>query len=124
MNWDLTTTLALVAAGGAIGATLRFSAGQLIDSSQFPWSTFAVNIIGSFMISLIFFSYGHLMSETVRYFLFVGIFGAFTTMATFSLETTTMFFDGKELDALMNFMMNPVLCVFGAVAARYIALAM
>ncbi len=110
--------LALVAIGGAIGAVLRFSVGQVVDSSQFPWATFAVNVIGSFLLALISFSYTGLSLET-RLFLFTGLFGAFTTMSTFSLETTQMLFDGKTLNACLNIVLNVGLCVGGAVLGKY-----
>ena len=37
--------IAIVSLGGAIGATLRFAVGQLLDSTDFPWSTFIVNAV-------------------------------------------------------------------------------
>ncbi len=110
--------LALVAIGGAVGALLRFSVGQVVDSSQFPWATFVVNVIGSFLLALISFSYSGLSLET-RLFLFTGLFGAFTTMSTFSLETTQLLFDGRTLAACLNIVLNVVLCVGGAVLGKY-----
>lgn len=112
--------LTLVAIGGAIGAVLRFSVGQVIDSSQFPWATFTVNVIGSFLLALISFSYSGLSLET-RLFLFTGLFGAFTTMSTFTLETTQLLFDGKTLTACLNILLNVVLCVGGAVLGKYVS---
>jgi len=120
MDVGLAEGILLVAAGGAIGAVLRFSIGLAVDSSHFPWATFIVNVIGAFLLSLITFSYGGITTET-RLFLFTGIFGAFTTMSTFSVETVSMFFDGRMGDALLNFILNPCLCVLGAVAGRMIA---
>ncbi|MCB5280153.1 MAG: CrcB family protein [Candidatus Cloacimonetes bacterium] len=122
MDWDTAVIIILVAAGGAIGAVLRYSVGHLVDSSTFPWSTFVVNFIGCTLIALIFFAYGHAMPELVRYFLFIGIFGAFTTMSTFTLETVTLFSDGQLSTAFLNWFMNAGVCLFGAFAGRYIAL--
>ena len=56
-------SIALVALGGAIGAVLRFTVGQFVDSSQFPWATFIVNITGSFLLALITFSFTGLSAE-------------------------------------------------------------
>ena len=111
-------SIALVALGGAIGAVLRFTVGQVVDSSQFPWATFIVNITGSFLLALITFSFTGLSTET-RLFLFTGLFGAFTTMSTFSLETTQMLFDGKTLEAGINIFLNAGLCVLGSIRGRY-----
>ena len=49
----------LAGLGGFIGTCLRFLTGKLahvITVSAFPWGTFAVNVIGSFVIG-IFFGY-------------------------------------------------------------------
>ena len=111
-------SIALVALGGAIGAVLRFTVGQVVDSSQFPWATFIVNITGSFLLALITFSFTGLYAET-RLFLFTGLFGAFTTMSTFSLETTQMLFDGKTLETGINIFLNAGLCILGAILGKY-----
>jgi fluoride exporter len=122
MDWDTTTIVLMIAVGGAIGAVLRYCVGQIVDSTSFPWSTFVVNIVGSFLIALIFFSIGEIMPQIARYFLFIGVFGAFTTMSTFTLETATMFFDGRITDALLNFFLNACICVLGAFAGRSVGL--
>lgn len=120
MDFTLTNIL-LVAAGGAIGAVLRFSVGQIVDSSQFPYATFTVNIIGSFLLSLLTFAMPGISAET-KLFVFTGLFGAFTTMSTFSLDTVKLFFDGRMLDACVNVFLNAGLCVVGAVLGRYAGL--
>lgn len=119
---DITlANIAIVAVGGAIGAVLRFAAGQAIDSAQFPWATFAVNLAGAFMLSLLTFAFPGFTMET-KLFLFTGLFGAFTTLSTFSLETTGLFFDGRISEAGLNIFLNAGLCVFGAVVGRYAGL--
>jgi len=121
MEPALIQSLALVAIGGAAGAVLRFGMGQVIDSSQFPWATFAVNIIGSFSLALLMFGWTGISPEW-RVLLFTGLFGAFTTMSTFTVDTVTMLYDGRTGEALLNFVLNPCLCVGGALAGRYVAL--
>ena len=120
---DLSQGIIFVAIGGAIGAVLRYVIGYYVDSSQFPWATFAVNIVGSFLLAFLTFWYTGISAET-KLFLFTGLFGAFTTMSTFSLETVSLFFDGRVGTAAMNFVCNTGLCVVGAAAGRYIALAL
>ncbi len=112
----------LIALGGAIGAVLRFSVGQVVNTEQFPWATFAVNILGTFFLALITFSFPGI-STGARLFLFTGFFGAFTTMSTFSLETVNLYFDGRIADAAFNFILNAGLCVIGAICGRYAGLA-
>ena len=116
-------SILLVAAGGAVGAVLRFCMGQAVVSEQFPWATFLVNIIGSFLLAFIVFYWTDVSGE-YRLLLFTGLFGAFTTMSTFTVDTVSMLFDGRTGQALLNFILNPVLCVIGAVLGRAIALAL
>ncbi len=122
MNWYAVTVIAFVAVGGAIGAVLRYAAGHIIDSSQFPWSTFVVNLTGCLLLALIFFAFGDRMSGNAQFFLFTGVFGAFTTMSTFTLETVNLFFDGRMPAALGNILLNGGGCLLGAFAGRYLAL--
>lgn len=110
-----------VAAGGAIGAVLRFSVYRVVDSG-FPWATFIVNILGCCIASFLMFRYGIDMDSTLRSFLFVGMFGAFTTMSTFSMDTVDLLVDGSYWSAAGNIVLNSVVCVVGAVCGRYLAL--
>ena len=79
----------IVGLGGFIGTTLRYLVSryfQLHVVSVFPWGTFTVNIIGSFIIGILFglSEKGDFISPEWRLFLTVGICGGFTTYSTFS----------------------------------------
>lgn len=84
-----------VAAGGAIGAVLRYGvnvASVSIWGFNFPIATMIVNIIGSLTLGLItglFSHYGN-PSPEIRTFLITGMLGAFTTFSTFSLDSATL----------------------------------
>ena len=110
-----------VAAGGAIGAMLRYSVYRVVETG-FPWATFIVNITGCMLASYLMFSNGDLSTGTWRLFLFVGLFGAFTTMSTFSIETVGLLADGETLSATANIVLNSVVCVMGAAIGRHLAL--
>jgi len=126
MEWDQARVIFYIAMGGAIGATLRYLVSGWVTRGDFPWGTFAVNIIGSFLLAFLFFltAQGTELSGEARAFLFVGIFGAFTTMSTFSLETINLAAEGERLWALGNVVINAGLCVSGAYAGRAFALAL
>jgi len=87
----------LVGLGGGIGSILRYSSGLLVPSKYFPWSTFFVNILGSFIIGIIFAmsikTEG--LSNSWRLFLATGICGGFTTFSAFSLENMGLLQSGK-----------------------------
>lgn len=82
----------LVGLGGAAGSMLRFAFSVWFKHANFPLATFLVNIIGSFVIGLVF-AYA-LRSETFatnwRLFLAAGICGGFTTFSAFSLESMSL----------------------------------
>ncbi len=82
-------SILIVGLGGFIGTVFRFLISryfQLHLFSVFPWGTFTVNIIGSFIIGILFglSEKGDILSSEWRLFLTVGICGGFTTYSTFS----------------------------------------
>lgn len=79
-----------VMAGGALGSALRFLVGAAVASppGAFPWGTFTVNILGSFVLGVmsgLAVRYD-VLSRTTLLFLGTGLCGGFTTFSTFSLE--------------------------------------
>ena len=83
--------LLLIGIGGFIGAVLRYLVSGWIQNgaTTFPIGTMGVNVIGSFILSIILFTseYKGVLSEETRIFLTIGLLGAFTTMSTFSYES-------------------------------------
>lgn len=83
----------LVAAGGAIGACLRYSVSLLWPMQavvgRFPWATFAVNVLGCALAGLIYawLQRAPEQREAWRLLLMVGVMGGFTTFSAFGLET-------------------------------------
>ncbi|MHA7872210.1 MAG: fluoride efflux transporter CrcB, partial [Hyphococcus sp.] len=87
-----------VAAGGAIGAVMRFGVSRvsfLVLGPNFPWGTLAANVVGSFAMGLVivWLSGAEQNSPVLRAFLSVGLLGAFTTFSTFSLDAVTLYRD-------------------------------
>ena len=86
--------LAAVFVGGAVGTLARAALGTLrvADPGQWPWTTFAVNIVGAFLL-------GYFTTRLVerlplstyrRPALGTGLCGALTTFSTMQLETLVM----------------------------------
>lgn len=111
-----------VALGGAIGAVLRYSVYKVVET-DFPWATFIVNIAGCCLASFLMFRYGLAgMPDLWRTFIFVGIFGAFTTMSTFSIDTVKLMVNGTFFAVVFNIFINAGLCLIGAYLGRLAAL--
>jgi CrcB protein len=81
--------------GGARYLTQQFVAKQF--SAPFPFGTLIVNILGCFLIGIIFSlsEKSNLISTEIRLFLATGFCGGFTTFSTFSLENLGMLADGE-----------------------------
>ncbi len=82
-------SLLFIGFGGFIGTIARFLISryfQLHLSTLFPWGTFIVNLMGCFLIGIIYgiSEKGNFLSPEVRLFLTVGLCGGFTTFSTFS----------------------------------------
>jgi len=80
----VTGQLVAVAVGGACGAVMRWlmaSGIQKVAGGAFPWGTFAVNALGSFLLGFLFvwLIERSTLSELMRLALTVGFLGAFTT---------------------------------------------
>lgn len=111
-----------IAAGGAIGACLRYFVTINIDSlfgKTLPFGTLTVNVLGSFSLVLLygFIERHELMDSPYRALLGVGLLGAFTTFSTFSIETLTLLENGLLLKAAANVLINVCLCLLAGWAA-------
>lgn len=113
-------TWLLIGIGGALGSVARHGLNHLVHqrflASTFPLGIFLVNIVGSTLMGvaagLLTSGRAHLSVEA-RTFLFVGVFGGFTTFSSFSLDTLALFRDGHQLQALSNVVGQVALSLLG-----------
>ena len=96
----------LVAVGSAFGGLLRYGVTRGCSdlSRGFPWTTLAINVVGSFLIAaLSVVIVRNLDSATLRAaaraFALVGFCGGFTTFSTFSNETLGLLSQGRYTSA-------------------------
>ena len=113
-------TYVLVAAGGAIGSTLRYWLGGLIANwvgQTFPWGTLVINVTGSVVIGLFSTLTGPdgrvIVPGEWRQFFIVGVCGGYTTFSSFSLQTLNLVRDGEAAWAAANVILSVALCLFG-----------
>jgi len=105
------TNFFLAGLGGFIGAGFRFLAGELLKFSHFPLTTLGVNVLGSFIIGVLFCLN---LNQSVRIFLVVGILGGFTTFSSFSLDSVKFLIEGELVKGFLNIFLSLSLCLLAS----------
>ncbi len=116
----------LVGLGGAIGSMARYGINVLMKNinlpnyfSNFPLSTFTINILGSFIIGVLFglSLKQNWIQDWGWSLLAVGICGGFTTFSTFSLDNINLFQKETPIFALsytgLSVILGIVFCKIG-----------
>lgn len=89
----------LVGLGGFVGSILRLLVSDFIQTKSlgsFPYGTLSVNVMGCFLIGLIFAAVDKSnISLELRYLLASGLVGGFTTFSAFSYETFLLMRNGQ-----------------------------
>lgn len=92
----MAVNLLLIALGGATGSVLRYLLQQAWNVDRFPFGTFAVNVLGCFLIGILWAqTNSHAMREEGRLLLATGFCGGFTTFSAFSYEGNRLLGEGK-----------------------------
>ena len=110
--------------GGFLGAVLRYGIGlfPVKESTLFPGKTFAINLLGCFVIGLVTALAAKSRNLDPRLILFLkaGLCGGFTTFSTFALESGDLLRSGHPWIAFAYISASVifgVLLVFAAQAA-------
>jgi fluoride exporter len=81
----------IIGLGGFLGSVMRYITVRWVDgklNALFPYGTLTVNIVGSFLVGVIYMAALRKagLSENGRLFMGVGFCGGFTTFSAFALE--------------------------------------
>nr|WP_263493589.1 fluoride efflux transporter CrcB [Streptomyces sp. PSKA30] len=116
--------VAVVALGGAAGASARYAASLLWPTAagSFPWTTLLVNaagcaVIGVFMVVI---TDGWAAHRLVRPFFGTGVLGGFTTFSTYAVDVQKLVAGGQARTALAYLALTvlaALLAVWSAVGA-------
>ena len=115
-----------VAMGGACGAVLRHFVNvgaMVLFGHGFPWGTFAVNVLGSFLMGALVVIMAHVWQPSLemKSFLTIGLLGAFTTFSTFSLDVMTLF-ERQAYIPMAGYLLGSVaLSIMGLVGGMFLA---
>jgi len=116
--------LLLVGLGGGIGSMLRYLCQKWFSENYpqpFPWGTFLVNLIGCFLIGVIYAASekSTALTPQTRLFLSAGFCGGFTTFSTFAFENMNLL-RGGDISYFLIYTIGSVMLgiagVFGGVA--------
>lgn len=116
----------IIAAGGGLGAALRFALSHAMQpfpfaGQAFPWGTFCVNILGCLLIGMCaaYFSLHSGIGQNIKLFLIIGILGGFTTFSTFSLESMALLQNGHQGLAALYIAGSALLSVSATFAGHF-----
>ncbi|MEV7625107.1 CrcB family protein [Actinoplanes sp. NPDC089786] len=115
--------LAVIAAGGVLGACARYGAGLLWPTTPgaFPWTTFWINVTGCALMGVLMV----LITERprphplIRPFLGTGVLGGYTTFSTYVIDAQHLFdggLPGAALIYLVATLAAALLALWGAAA--------
>lgn len=114
-------TILYVGAGGFLGSVLRYLIGEYLQgkgTGGFPIGTLSVNIIGCFIIGLVYAlaSKGQVGTDW-KLFLATGLCGGFTTFSAFSNDILLLFKTGNTLQGIIYLSISVIAGVLATISA-------
>ena len=121
----MTRLLIAIFLGGGTGSVLRYCVQMMLHERivpySFPWATFTVNILGSFLIGLFYtLSARFNLSTEVRLLLTTGLCGGFTTFSTFSADAVRLLRAGDYGPATAYIALSVAVCIAFAALGMWI----
>ncbi|MFF7051163.1 fluoride efflux transporter CrcB [Streptomyces griseorubiginosus] len=96
--------VAVVALGGALGATARYALALHwpAQPGQFPWATFWTNVVGCAVIGVFMVVITDVWAahRLVRPFFGTGVLGGFTTFSTYAVDIQKLVDHGRPVTGL------------------------
>ena len=109
-----------VAAGGALGASLRFISSSFFNLfyPNLPIGTFFINVLGSFIVGLLIntLEMRNYSEIFIKYFLIIGVLSSYTTFSAFSYEVIELYNNKKFLLSIIYILASVFSCIVAAYA--------
>jgi fluoride exporter len=115
-----------ISIGAVLGANLRYWMSRSTVrwlGPAFPYSTLAINVIGSFVLGffLAWTAERTIVDPRWRLLIAVGFCGGFTTFSSYAYETVVFFEQGHWSLMAINFMANNVLACLAVLSGMALA---
>lgn len=99
---------------GFIGTVGRYWLSGVVArryGETFPFGTLAVNLVGCFLVGLLFFlmQERYLVNQNLRTIILIGLLGGFTTFSSLGLQTFTLLQENEITLAALNMIASNVL---------------
>ena len=122
----MTHPIVLVFIGGGLGSVVRYLTGRIIPATVnglvFPLGILTVNIIASVILGWVV---GWVLSRSAgdeaRLLIGVGFCGGLSTFSSFSYDTVVLLQNGRWGGALLNVVLNVVLCLIASFGGLWVA---
>ena len=106
--------LLLIGLAGFVGTLGRYWLSGIVArryGETFPLGTLTVNLLGCFVVGLLFYLMQErfLVNQNVRTVVLIGVLGGFTTFSSFGLQTFTLLQDNEIALAVLNVVASNVL---------------
>lgn len=106
--------LLLIGFAGFIGTLGRYWLSGVVArryGETFPLGTLAVNLVGCFLVGLLFYlmQERYLVNQNVRTIILIGLLGGFTTFSSLGLQTFTLLQDNEIALAALNLVASNVI---------------
>ncbi|MEE3716749.1 fluoride efflux transporter CrcB [Tumidithrix elongata RA019] len=115
----------IVFLGGGFGSVSRFLLSKTISRQfelTFPLGTFFVNILGCFLIGVVYALVAkYRLSPALSLLLATGFCGGFTTFSSFAYENNSLFESGDYLTLFLYVSLSVMLCLFATFLGIFIA---
>jgi CrcB protein len=111
--------------GGTVGVNARYWLGVWMNrwtGPQFPWSTVAINVTGSFLVGFLSVVLARwLPHPNIRLLVITGFLGGYTTFSTFENDALTLWDRGERLLMAANLIGSVAVGFFAVVVGTALA---